>query len=1385
MISLLHDIERNVSDRDTTLYRFNTNVVAVAGAGTGKTYRLSSVYLHLVLGLTNVRTTRNDYEARRVPAQRILATTFTRDAAAEMRDRIEARLRFLATLAHRSLDELADHPSNGPWVRELIHSATRLNQGVFDKQTLATVLRDNANKALGELAHAQITTLHGFASQMLRTHPLEAKVPPGFQILEPRDSKMMMARQVVGTIDGIAGNPACHHRLIALYRAIGGREGLIRSVEDVLSTLTEEGLDSSLLHVDPDEAHPADTLREVVACLGRFFSENPGAFWAKPSAKNLESIFHARPDHQRLREIAGELVPILEKLHARTDSDITEDVVEDAIRQVHEHRRDFVELGETMKRVYDVFCRCRSDTFRCIRDDLAMALGLPSPEDLGKQMIALACHAPLRASAEPLAQLFKTIVARVANDLRQARLAVGVLDFSDLMLAARDLLRDHPDVQLRVGAEYDAILVDEFQDTNCVQRDLVFLMHQRPDRIETRQGGAQVDASELRPCGLLLVGDRKQSIYGFRGADIAVFQNACVELCGDLAKDKLAIQGTSSTRTGSSKPCAQLVTLDVNRRSHPKLLSFFNAVSEADIRFEEAEPALQPLPAFERLTFSAAERLHPPPDFAGGDTKPHAHLIRPVVSGTTRSAEQASGTSQLSYAVCTATLVHGLIRGALDVLTYSGSAPDAAPTTTRITPVQRGPSDIAVLVRSYTAARPLCSLLDELAIPYAFGGRGGLFTSVEARDLLALAQSLSDPSDRIALVNVLRGPLVGATDVCLLAIAIAASAHTPRLPHAESLVSLLVDPTHEATLCAVPQQELARVLLFSQAYSLVRRHIHRLGASPALRMVIDMLRFEETLAVLPRGAQRIANVRATLHEAERVAPTLRDFVRFFDHVDRYGGDLDAPIALDPDDPAVLLMTIHGSKGLEYPVVILMQAGSPLVNDNGPVFFGRNNGHLGIAIGSHPGSGGAKLRALGYARDWAERQRLSYVALTRAKDELFIVGCASDRKAAKGSLLASIEGRLPDLVDASIVDVLHVSADLPPTRPISLEYPHKISDAQQADLRALANELRPPVPDAESLDLSQTTLVVTPLSDFATCPRRFELAHVMSIDEHASLAIDDEEPPQEADDDEALETREAVAFPIKPDARARGSLLHAALERLSESHFRAPDQASEWLGKAPDFSAVIEAFLEQTDAYDEPSRVYIRDRVLRWVQSDLAMDIVRGVADGSVEVLTEFAFHVPVSANGPFLKGTMDLIALHKSADGSVRKVTIIDYKSGRHSPHGSDGDDEAPDGPYAYQMAAYCFAASRLWPSAAAHEAGLAFLGGERLRLVMSGPRNLDLVDTARRMITSRITGNYPGFEDDQTCHALRCGYLTLCHPRGPDDARSSTAPGRGKLPVL
>ena len=192
----------------------------------------------------------------------------------------------------------------------------------------------------------------------------------------------------------------------------------------------------------------------------------------------------------------------------------------------------------------------------------------------------------------------------------------------------------------------EVLLVDEFQDTSRVQRDLLLLLRERPSSIDRRKPGQVPAAQDILPRGLVVVGDRKQSIYAFRGAEVSVFAQLAAELAGAPAAERLELSGVLP----SSTPVAEFHTLTANYRSTRAIIDAVNTIASADF-CERPERAfeIRYTPA-EALVLPAGEPKHRPSgtvtiveDDGSAPEDPDAPALLRQAEGTLRSAFAAAG----------------------------------------------------------------------------------------------------------------------------------------------------------------------------------------------------------------------------------------------------------------------------------------------------------------------------------------------------------------------------------------------------------------------------------------------------------------------------------------------------------------------------------------------------------------------------------------------------------------------------------------------------------------------------------------------------------------------------------------------------------------------
>jgi ATP-dependent helicase/nuclease subunit A len=574
-----------------------------------------------------------------------------------------------------------------------------------------------------------------------------------------------------------------------------------------------------------------------------------------------------------------------------------------------------------------------------------------------------------------------------------------------------------------------------------------------------------------------------------------------------------------------------------------------------------------------------------------------------------------------------------------------------------------------------------------------------------------------DPNDRRALLEVLRGPWAGVSDRTLVGLT----------DPGQGLAAPGDGWEHGERRRLVEEGDVEHLRRLREVV-LELHHAHdRLGPARVLREAVAALALEDTLAALPRGAQRVANVRKLLALAERDADCPTFARRLADAMARDAPEAEAATFSESDD-AVRLLTVHASKGLSFPIVFVPQMGAAAAwRGTGPfaLEIGDARGPTRLAVRVVASDGAlldppsfARARAADRRRTEAERRRLLYVAMTRASRAMFLVG---DRPPARSETAASSPVGAFALADIAATEDRARAAcllveEVEPARPAERL---ATSPAPATAPAVQGPEIRP----------SWRTLPIAPtlLADFHHCPRRFELLHVLGLPESPRGA--------------ALAPKEAASADV--DARREGTLAHAVLERIDVACFGRP-------GAREEISRLLE---NEGLAAAHPRHEVVLERVLGFIEGAYAARIARARA----RVLREhpFVMEVPDDAGRVVsLRGSVDLVVLWP--DGAV---DVVDYKRAR-------GPSPAP---YAFQLGVYALAVRDFVRDDKALRAGIVFLGGARAEPAWLA--DLD-VDAQRREIAAlgelvmeaRWSGRFPRVELER-CRAIRCGYVRSCHP--------------------
>ncbi len=803
--------------------------------------------------------------AGRAP-ESIAAISFTEASASELRERVE---RFVMALCRNEVP------------RDL---AAALPKGLTAAQHAALM------QAASRIDALACTTIHGFCRMLLTPWPVEARTDPGATVADAGEAALLFDETVQEVLrERLASDTAGDDALAALFLLDEGKpEELIAGFAQMLRQHR-----GATLPPAPDLEGACAALRQAVAALQVFVDGVPICEpLIKEVAEGLEDLLTGLPDGA-----AGDIARLLALLYLPVPQ----------------------------------ACSTAAGAFAAYRKKGAWQTTLggrgskAEADRLNDEATALyaACktgHAELRAAAAG------TLLARLAPDLQaivdrfqETKRAAGLLDFDDLLHGARDLLAGNPAVRAALAGRFRHVLVDEFQDTDPVQAEILW-------RLCGDAPAGHTDAPwtdwRLRDGALFLVGDPKQAIYRFRGADVATY-----------------VRARDALRAGAPD---NVLAIGCNFRSVEPILEWVNERFAAPLG-APGQPGFAPL-------FSTAAALDERASVCALDI-------------------EAAETNAASLRDAEADQVAETCRRLIGAFAVRGS--DG---TTR--PCRAG--DIALLAPTGTDLWRYERALEDRFLPVATQAGKGFFRRQEVQDLIALAGALADARDTLALGALLRGPLVGMTEEALLdaleAVPPAADGRPARLNLWLPIVNV-AEPVLRETLEIL--QGLARRARATTPYVLLAQAVEEMRVRPVLRQ-----RFG-------RGAERaLANVDAFLEMARGWETRgLGAFARAI-RTQWQEETRTQEARPDAEQEAVSLITMHAAKGLEWAVVIPVNTSGGVFGPRPPV-LDRATGLLHARILGVDPPGCAAALADETAQMGLERQRLWYVAATRARDLLLL------------------------------------------------------------------------------------------------------------------------------------------------------------------------------------------------------------------------------------------------------------------------------------------------------------------------------------------------------------------------------------------------------------
>lgn len=546
--------------------------------------------------------------------------------------------------------------------------------------------------------------------------------------------------------------------------------------------------------------------------------------------------------------------------------------------------------------------------------------------------------------ADGLVSALSIALDDVIQSYAQRKREAAVLDFDDLLRHAHDLVANHEAVRIGLSERFRRIFVDEFQDTDRIQAAIIFL-------IAARERPARWQEARIRKGSLFLVGDPKQAIYRFRGADVVAYNEA---------RAAITAQGDDS-----------IIEITANFRSHETIISYVNRCFTSVLQ-------AQGQPGYVALSATIGTSHH---------NLPCAAKITVELPNDPPAALQRDTEAALVANVCRRLI------GAIPVKRADGA----------ITPLAAG--DIALLAPTGAELWRYEQALEAEGLSVASQAGKTLFLRQETQDILALLRLLADPFDTLAFGAFMRGPMVGLTDQELLDISEAVYAESADQDPSctfdvRTRLDMVDNPLAKATLSIL--QDL-RLRVASTTPRIV------------LSEAIEKLSLRVVLAARygSRGARALANLdelinMAGAYDVSGLGAFVRDLqANWEDRARRSEGRIDAT------DEAIEIVTMHSSKGLEWPVLIPINTSTQFPPP--PQFLHRKSDNtLHWVLGGVMPPGLAVAREEEARQETLERQRMWYVTCTRARDLLVVPHLPAAAPNSWSRLVDLAQAQLPEL-----------------------------------------------------------------------------------------------------------------------------------------------------------------------------------------------------------------------------------------------------------------------------------------------------------------------------------------------------------------------------------
>ena len=808
--------------------------------------------------------------------------------------------------------------------------------------------------------NAQITTIDSFCLYVVRNHFHEIDLEPNFRIGDEGELKLLREDVLGRVLEQNYEEPS---------------EAFSDFVEGYASGRTDAALNEMILQLyEFSRSYPWPE-KWLDSFVGAYRIEN---------REELDRAEWLAPLTQNIRFVLKDCEQLLKQALAVTQQDDGPDMYEKAVRSDLEKYESlskltsFCELSVALSDIkYDRLASSRG--FEGDPDKLELVKSL---REQAKDVVKKLCKQYFFCSpemmieqlerTEPMLEEVVRLTKQFAEEFAAAKRRKNLVDFHDVEHFALQILVDEETEKAKKTAEefrdtFEEIMIDEYQDSNEVQETLL----------------RSISREERGENNIFMVGDVKQSIYRFR-----------------LARPELFMKKYDSYSLEEST--TQRIDLHKNFRSREEVLTCTNDIfykimarSLGNVEYD-AEAALYPgasYPAMPVQENSAGEK-------AAEDEKVSGKQINgftPEILLADSNDELLEDTDFSDKKTLEAKMVAEKIRHLMKT----------QPVTDKATGELRAArySDIVILLRSLSGwADSLVEVLNGNGIPAHTVSSTGYFSTVEVQTVLSMLRLLDNPRQDIPMAAVLRSPMAGLTDEELAVLRLEDGSvpfHEAVLELAEGLYEEDEKPENH-----IESTVHRKLLKFYKKYRQLRQLVPDTPIHELIEIILCETGYGHYVAAMPAGNRRTANLNMLLEKAAAYEKTsykgLFHFVRYIDELQKYDVDFGEADMVGENEEVVRIMSIHKSKGLEFPIVIVSGMGK---NFNKQDTRSKMVLHPELGIGLDYMDGKKRIKSPTIAKkaiakqidleNLGEELRVLYVALTRAKEKLILTGTLKD------------------------------------------------------------------------------------------------------------------------------------------------------------------------------------------------------------------------------------------------------------------------------------------------------------------------------------------------------------------------------------------------------